>query len=124
MKELNKLYRNEPALYQVDDDYSGFEWIDFRDTDESVISFIRYSRNRQEFVVFCGNFTPVPRHGYRVGVPQAGLYREILNTDAAMFGGSNMGNGGSATTEKVGCHGRPASLRITLPPLSMIAFKL
>jgi 1,4-alpha-glucan branching enzyme len=124
VKELNWLYRREPALHEVDDDYSGFEWIDFHDSEASVISFVRYARNRNDFVVFACNFTPVPREGYRIGVPQAGRYREILNTDADMFGGSNVGNGGSAATEDIPCHARPASLRITLPPLAVVAFKL
>jgi 1,4-alpha-glucan branching enzyme len=124
VRELNALYRREQALYEVDDDYSGFEWIDFRDSEASVISFGRFARDRRNFLVFCCNFTPVPRHFYRIGVPAAGVYREILNTDAAMFGGSNMGNGGAATAEKVESHGRPFSLRLTLPPLAVIAFKL
>jgi 1,4-alpha-glucan branching enzyme len=123
VKELNSLYRREPALYEVDDQYSGFEWIDFRDADASIISFIRFARNREDFVVFCCNFTPVPRYGYRFGVPRAGLYQEILNTDAEMFGGSNVGNGGAVMAETRAFHARPASLNITLPPLGVVAFK-
>jgi 1,4-alpha-glucan branching enzyme len=124
VKELNGLYRRERALYEVDDAYSGFEWIDFRDSESSVISFVRYSQNREEFVVFCCNFTPVPRQGYRIGVPSAGRYREIFNTDAEMFGGSNVGNNGAVLAENIQAHGRPASLRITLPPLGVVVFKL
>jgi 1,4-alpha-glucan branching enzyme len=124
VRELNRLYRREPSLYQVDDDFRGFEWIDFRDADASVISFVRYARDREDFIVFVCNFTPMPRHAYRVGVPQAGAYREILNTDAEMFGGSNMGNGGWAAAANIACHGRPASLVLTLPPLAVVAFKL
>jgi 1,4-alpha-glucan branching enzyme len=123
VRELNALYRREPALYQVDNDYRGFEWIDFRDAEASVISFIRFAQDRG-FIVFACNFTPVPRQGYRIGVPQAGVYREILNTDAEMFGGSNMGNSGAVSTENVPCHHHPVSLRITLPPLAVVAFKL
>ncbi len=124
VRELNFLYQREPSLYEVDDDYRGFEWIDFHDSEASVISFIRYARNRDDFIVFVCNFTPVPRRNYRVGVPREGTYREILNTDAEMFGGSNMGNGGWAAATSAPCHGRPASLALTLPPLAVVAFKL
>ena len=124
VQELNKLYVHEPALYQVDDEYSGFEWIDIQDAESSVISFARYARNREDMIVFACNFTPVPRMGYRLGVPKLGLYREILNTDAEMFGGSNMGNAGAVIADDIGHHGRPASLKLTLPPLAVVAFKL
>ena len=124
VRELNQLYRQEPSMYEVDDEYHGFEWIDFHDAEESVISFIRYARNRDDFIVFVCNLTPVPRLNYRIGVPKAGSYREILNTDAGMFGGSNMGNGGWAASVNVPCHSRPASLVLTLPPLAVLAFKL
>ncbi len=124
VRELNGLYRCEASLYEVDDDYRGFEWIDFHDADSSVISFVRYARNRDDFIVFVCNFTPMPRLNYRVGVPKEGAYREILNTDAEMFGGSNMGNGGWAAATNVTSHGRPASLVLTLPPLAVLAFKL
>ena len=121
--ELNSLYRREPALHQVDDSYSGFEWIDFRDVEASVISFVRFAQDRNDFIVFCCNFTPVPRMTYRIGVPKAGPYREILNTDAEAFGGSNLGNGGSAMASGPPHHGRPASMSVTLPPLAVVAFK-
>jgi 1,4-alpha-glucan branching enzyme len=123
VKELNWLYRREPSLHQVDDDYSGFEWIDFRDAEDSVISFIRFAANREDFVVVACNFTPVPRENYRIGVPAPGRYAEIFNTDSEMFGGSNVGNGGFAIAEELPLHGRPASLPITLPPLAAVAFK-
>jgi 1,4-alpha-glucan branching enzyme len=124
VKELNWLYRREPALYEVDDDFAGFEWVDFHDAEASIISFIRFAHNREEFIVVCCNFTPVPRHGYRIGVPKAGFYQEIFNTDADMFYGSNVGNGGGVATESVACHGRPVSIRATLPPLAVMMFKL
>jgi 1,4-alpha-glucan branching enzyme len=124
VKELNWFYRREAALNQVDDDYSGFEWIDFRDAEASTISFLRYSRNREEFLVFCCNFTPVPRHNYRIGVPLGGRYAEIFNTDSEMFGGSNMGNQGAVRADEVPCHGRLRSLNITLPPLAVVVFKV
>ena len=123
VREINALYRREPALYQVDDDYRGFEWIDFRDGEGSVISFVRYALNRDDFIVFVCNFTPVPRLDYRIGVPKPGRYLEILNSDAEMFGGSNMGNGGSVMAEESGSHGRPASVTLTLPPLAVLALK-
>jgi 1,4-alpha-glucan branching enzyme len=124
VRELNALYRREPSLYEVDDTYSGFEWIDLQDADSSVISFVRFARHREDFIVFACNFTPVPRQGYRLGAPKAGVYREILNTDAEMFGGSNMGNGGAVLADNIPFHGRPASLLVTLPPLAVVAFKL
>ena len=123
VKELNRLYREEPALYEVDDSYAGFEWIDINDVESSVITFIRFSRGWKECIVFACNFTPVARYGYRAGVPRAGAWREIFNSDAERFGGSNVGNGGWAHSQDVPCHGRPASLEITLPPLAVVAFK-
>ncbi len=123
VKELNWLYRREPAMYEVDDSYSGFEWIDFSDVNGSSISFVRYARDREDFLVFACNFTPVPRHDYRIGVPRGGVYREVFNTDASMFGGSNLGNMGEKVAEDFASHGRPASIRITLPPLAVVVFK-
>jgi 1,4-alpha-glucan branching enzyme len=123
VKELNWFYRREPALYEVDDGYSGFEWIDFRDVEESVISFVRFARDREDFLVFCCNFTPVPRYNYRIGVPRGGVYAEVFNTDSAMFGGSNMGNMGETFGHDHSSHGRPASISITLPPLAVVVFK-
>ncbi len=120
---LNALYREERALYEVEDSYDGFEWIDFRDTDQSVIVFARFARDRRDFLVFCCNFTPVPHPGYRVGVPQAGFYRELFNSDAEMFGGSNMGNAGWVEAQNIQMHGRPASAQVTLPPLSVVVLK-
>jgi 1,4-alpha-glucan branching enzyme len=121
--ELNRLYRTEPSLYEVDDDYRGFEWIDFRDTEQSVILFARFGQDREDFLVLCCNFTPVPRTGYRVGMPRRGIYREIFNSDAGMFGGSNMGNQGWIEARDVSWHGQPASALVTLPPLAVVVFK-
>jgi 1,4-alpha-glucan branching enzyme len=117
------MYRREPAMYEVDDEYAGFEWIDFRDADSSIISFVRYARNRADFLVFACNFTPVVRRNYRIGVPRSGIYREIFNSDAEMFGGSNVGNEGAAMAEEIPDHGFPASMAITLPPLGVVVFK-
>ena len=121
---LNNLYRTEPALYQVDDDYRGFEWIDFRDVESSVIIFARYASNHEDFLVFCCNFTPVERPNYHIGLPKAGRYREIFNTDAEMFGGTNLGNAGYVVAENGEFHGRPASARVMLPPLGVVVLKL
>jgi len=123
VKEINRLYAEEPALYEVDFEYAGFEWIDIADVEKSVISFIRYASNRSEYIVFACNFTPVPRFGYEIGVPEAGFYREILNTDAAQFGGSNLGNCGGVTAKEKERHHRPFNISITLPPLAVVAFK-
>ena len=121
--DLNRLYRSQPALYEVDFDQTGFEWIDISDVDQSVISFLRRGSDRSEFIVFACNFTPVPRHGYVVGVPEAGYYEEILNTDAAVFGGSDVGNSGGVETSGRGSHGRPCSISVVLPPLAVLAFR-
>lgn len=123
VKELNRLYRSEPALYQVDYHHSGFEWVDFHDVDGSTISFIRRAEDPDDFLLFVCNFTPVPRHTYRVGVPEAGFYEEILNTDSELFGGSNLGNGGMVSSDPIPDHGRPHSLLLTLPPLGVLAFR-
>jgi len=124
VKELNWLYRREPAMFEVDDTYHGFEWIDLQDSESSIITFIRFAKNREDFIVFACNFTPVPRVGYRIGVPRAGLYRELFNTDSELFGGANLGNAGAVMAEDIPFHGRPASLNVTIPPLAVVAFKL
>ena len=124
VKELNWLYRREPALFEVDDSYHGFEWIDLQDAESSIITFLRFARNREDFIVFACNFTPVPREGYRIGVPKGGLYRELFNTDSELFGGANLGNAGAVWAEEIPFHGRPASLNVTIPPLAVVAFKL
>ncbi len=123
VRELNRLYRSEPALYQVDYHWSGFEWIDFHDVDHSVISFLRRAEDPADFLLFCCNFTPVPRPGYRIGVPEAGFYRELLNSDAACYGGSGLNNSPGVEAEPTPWHGRPFSISVTLPPLAVIAFK-
>jgi len=121
--ELNRLYQSEPALYEVDSSFNGFEWVDFRDVDSSVIAFLRRAKNPRDFLLFVCNFTPQPRHGYRLGVPRDGNYAEILNTDSSQFGGSNMGNFGWRNADPRASHGHPFSLSLTLPPLSVVVFK-
>ncbi len=122
-RDLNRLYRSEPAMYQRDYSFEGFEWVDFRDQDSTVVSFIRRGADPADEMLFVFNFTPVPRQGYRLGVPRAGYWREVLNSDSAYYGGSDLGLGGGAASESVTSHGRPQSLSLTLPPLSMLALK-
>jgi 1,4-alpha-glucan branching enzyme len=123
VRELNRLYRANPALYEVDFHYSGFEWVDFRDGQNSIIAFLRRGRDPKDFILICCNFTPVPRQEYEFGVPEEGFYQEILNTDSELFGGTNMGNGGSVSSRPIPKHQRPHSIAITLPPLAVVAFK-
>lgn len=122
-RDLNHLYRSEPALYEMDASQVGFDWIDFSDHDQSVVAFQRQGKDEGEKVLFVCNFTPVLREHYRLGVPSAGSYRELLNTDAAVYGGGNKGNLGVVHTEPVGSHGRAQSIDITLPPLATVVFK-
>jgi len=122
--DLNRLYKSERALHEVDFDWHGFEWVDCNDADSSVLSFIRRARDPNDFVVVVANFTPVVRQGYRLGVPELGYYRELLNTDAAVYGGSNSGNAGGLMAEPVPWMGRPCSLNLHLPPLGALFLKL
>jgi len=121
--ELNRIYRREPALYEVDFHHAGFEWVDFHDVEGSVISFLRFAEDRRDYLLIACNFTPVPRHGYRIGVPEEGFYQEILNSDSELFGGSNLGNGGLVSSQAIPIHGRPFSLSLTLPPLGVLWLK-
>jgi 1,4-alpha-glucan branching enzyme len=123
VKDLNRLYRSEAALHQVDFDPAGFQWIDCNDWEQSVVSFVRRARDGEDFVLFVSNFTPVPRHSYRLGVPREGFYRECLNTDAGLYGGSNVGNPPGAWAEPTAWQGQPYSLTLTLPPLATIVLK-
>lgn len=119
VEDLNRLYRQEPALHELDCDPTGFEWIDANDSEQSVLSFLRKDRAGRVVAVVC-NFTPVPREGYRVGVPWPGRWAEVLNSDAREYGGSGWGNLGGVRTEPVPHHGRPYSLRLVLPPLAAV----
>ncbi|CUS34364.1 1,4-alpha-glucan branching protein GlgB [Candidatus Nitrospira nitrificans] len=123
IRDLNRVYREEPALHEADFDWSGFQWIDFSDADNSVIAFLRKAKSTQAAIICLCNFTPVPRHHYRIGVPEAGWYRELINTDGIAYGGSNMGNGGGVHTTETPSHSFPYSLTITLPPLSILLLK-
>ncbi len=123
VRDLNRLYRAEPALHEVDFEWTGFQWIDFNDSDQSVVAFIRRAKREDEIVVCACNFTPVPRHGYRIGVPAPGRYRELLNSDAAVYGGGNVGNLGGVEAEPIPWHGFSYSVSLTLPPLGVVFFK-
>jgi 1,4-alpha-glucan branching enzyme len=121
--DLNQLYKNEPALHELDFDQAGFEWIDCNDSQQSTLSLLRKGRSTEDTIVIACNFTPVPRHSYRVGVPEGGLWREILNSDAQEYDGSGQGNFGAVGAETTSFHGRPYSVNITLPPLAIVYFK-
>jgi 1,4-alpha-glucan branching enzyme len=123
VRDLNFTYQREPSLHEVDFDAAGFSWIDCNDNENSVISLIRRARDRNDFTVIVANFTPVPRPAYRIGVPEAGWYRELLNSDAAVYGGSNMGNAGGVSTEPVAAHGYEQSLSLVVPPLGFVLLK-
>ncbi len=123
VQHLNYTYKNESALWQRDDTYDGFDWIDFHDADNSVVSFLRKSRDG-EIVVFIVNATPVVRYNYRLGVPECGFYREVINTDGETYGGSNVGNFGGVQSDAREWMGREHSILIHLPPLATVAFKL
>jgi 1,4-alpha-glucan branching enzyme len=123
VEQLNRLYREQPALHELDNDPAGFEWIDCNDNAWSTISLLRKgSSSSQQVIVVC-NFTPVPRIGYRIGAPKGGLWKELLNSDAKEYGGSGMGNLGAVHAELIPRHGRPYSLNLTLPPLAAVFLK-
>ncbi len=123
VQDLNQLYRSEPALHELDFDPAGFEWIDCDDSDSSVVSLLRKGRSTEERILAVCNFTPLVRSNYRVGIPREGFWREILNSDSWMYGGSGQGNLGGAEAQSLPCHGRPFSLELTLPPLAAIFFR-
>ena len=116
LHDLNHLYRDNPALYAYDFNVEGFQWLSCDDADNSVMAFIRRSKHESLVIVF--NFTPVPRDSYFIGVPEAGTYRELLNSDAAWYGGTDKGNGGGVTAKHRSEHGFEYSLELTLPPLA------
>ncbi|HTM58701.1 MAG TPA: 1,4-alpha-glucan branching protein GlgB [Candidatus Udaeobacter sp.] len=123
VRDLNTLYRGEPALHQRDCEGDGFEWVDCSDIASSIMSLLRRGRDDARCVLVVFNFTPVPRWGYRVGVPWGGSWKEILNSDASLYGGSGQGNLGGADADGVPMHGRSHSITISLPPLSLVAFR-
>jgi 1,4-alpha-glucan branching enzyme len=121
--DLNRVYRSEPALYEIDFRSEGFRWIQADDYQNSVYAYYRIAKDPNDIVVVLENFTPVPRQAYRVGVPRAGCYRELINSDAAIYGGSNLGNSGAVYTEPIPAHGHAQSLSLTVPPLAMLMLK-
>jgi 1,4-alpha-glucan branching enzyme len=123
VRDLNAAYAREAALHAADCEPAGFEWVDVNDSESSTISWIRKPPAGGGPVLAVCNFTPVPRTGYRVGVPLGGMWREMLNSDASHYGGSGLGNAGGFAAEAVPFHGRPFSLLLTLPPLGMCLFK-
>ncbi|HSD55225.1 MAG TPA: 1,4-alpha-glucan branching protein GlgB [Burkholderiales bacterium] len=120
--DLNRLYRAEPALHELDFDAAGFEWIDCHDTEASVVSFVRKARDGRRLALAVCNFTPVPRTNYVLGVPRGGLWREALNSDATLYGGSGVGNFGGGDAAPLPAHGRMHSITVALPPLATVFF--
>jgi len=123
VQDLNQLYRNELALHELDFDPAGFQWIDCNDSMQSTLSLLRKGRSTDDTVIVVLNFTPVPRHNYRVGVPSDGFWKEMLNSDSSNYGGSGQGSMGGVKAESTSYHGQPYSLNLTLPPLAVVYFK-
>jgi 1,4-alpha-glucan branching enzyme len=123
VKDLNRFYRNEPALYELDFSLEGFEWIDFHDWEHSVISFIRKGQTTRDIILVVCNFTPIPRKGYLIGVPRSGFWKEILNSDSEFYWGSGCGNAGGVEATQMPVGGKPYALSLTLPPLGVVFFK-
>jgi 1,4-alpha-glucan branching enzyme len=123
VKDLNAVYKADPALHQTDFTHKGFEWVDFHDAEASVLAFMRFGKNKDDMALACFNFTPIVRENYRVGVPRGGLWKEVLNSDSEWYWGSGVGNAGAVMAEEAEGHGRPYSLTLTLPPLGMVVLK-
>ena len=123
VRDLNTFYRSQPSLHETDFDPNGWRWIDADDSDHSVLTYMRLRKDEGSPLLIACNFTPVPRRGYRVGVPHEGHWQEILNSNAAIYGGTDEGNFGGRMTEPTPCHGFPNSLLLNLPPLAMVVFK-
>ncbi len=121
--DLNRIYKSEPALHEFDTNPAGFEWVDANDSENSVLSFLRRGRNPADVILVAMNLTPIPRHNYRVGVPRSGAWREILNGDASIYGGSGQGNLGGLEATPIPAHGRRWSVNVVLPPLAAVFFK-
>jgi 1,4-alpha-glucan branching enzyme len=119
VKDLNTLYRSAPELYDLDFAQDGFAWVDFHDWESSIISFLRKDRSGRQMLVVC-NFTPTVQNHYRIGVPVAGFWKEVLNSDSELYGGSNVGNFGGVWTEPWPSHGHGQSVQLVIPPLGAI----
>jgi 1,4-alpha-glucan branching enzyme len=120
VRDLNRLYRSEPALYELDSDPAGFWWLEPNDADNNVLAFARQSRDSSRVVVFVANLSPVAREGYRLGLPRSGRWREALNTDSSFYGGSDVGNLGGVQPEPIPWHDQAFSAQVTLPPLAAV----
>ncbi|MFL5413975.1 MAG: 1,4-alpha-glucan branching protein GlgB, partial [Myxococcales bacterium] len=120
IRDLNARYKAQPALYEMDGDSAGFQWLKADAADENMLAFLRWSKDRKRHLACIANLSPVVRHGYRVGLPRAGEYAEIVNTDAGEYGGSGIGNHGRVFAEETAWDGQPASAAMTLPPLSVV----
>ena len=123
VRDLNELYKSEKSLWEIDFDSQGFEWIDCNDAEHGVISFIRKAKDWKDMLIFVCNFTPTVYEGYRIGVPLGGYYKEIMNSDAEIYGGSNQGNNGGVMAQEFSWQGRPYSLDIKIPPLGILVLK-
>jgi 1,4-alpha-glucan branching enzyme len=123
VKDLNVVYKNERAFYDDDFSWAGFEWVDFNDSENSVVCFLRKSKDGQEIVLCVFNFTPVVRENYRIGVPRGGFWKELLNSDASEYCGSGTGNLGGFNADNVYVQGREWSLNLKLPPQGAVFFK-
>ncbi|MEW6221258.1 MAG: 1,4-alpha-glucan branching protein GlgB [Thermodesulfobacteriota bacterium] len=123
VRDLNTLLRGEPALHAIDDEPAGFSWIDCSDAQQSILAYLRRGRRPEDLVLCVANCTPVPRHNYRIGVPQGGIWEEALNSDAVLYGGSGMGNLGEVAATPVAAHGHFRSLNLVLPPLAMLILR-
>jgi 1,4-alpha-glucan branching enzyme len=121
--DLNRLYLSEPALHEIDTSWEGFAWIDLQDVDNSIISFRRMAQDPEEFIIVVCNFTPMPRLGYRVGLPQGGSYVEIFNSDWPQYGGSGVGNPGDRQADDIPWQSGSHSIQLDLPPLGVIYLK-
>ncbi|HVU87810.1 MAG TPA: 1,4-alpha-glucan branching protein GlgB [Pirellulales bacterium] len=123
VRDINQMYRREPALFEVDFEHTGFEWIDCHNCDESILGYVRRAKDPNDFLVIACNFTPTPRLQHRLGVPELCWYEEIFNSDSMYYSGSNLGNGPGIMAEELSSHGRPASIQLALPPLALTVLK-
>ena len=121
--DLNHFYKSQPSLYETDFESGGFQWISGDDWQQSCYSFVRNTTDQNEHLVIGLNFTPMPRHDYKLGVPESGFYKEVLNSDASLYGGGNIGNQGGVYSDDDPCHGRAHSIQVSLPPLGVVVFK-
>jgi 1,4-alpha-glucan branching enzyme len=120
IRDLNRLYKEEPALWELDSDPAGFYWLEPNDADNNIVAFARVSKNGERTAVFVANLSPVPRSNYRLGLPRSTRWREAINTDSSYYGGSDVGNLGGVQPEPIGWHGQPFSAELTLPPLAAV----